>query len=83
MTYPKTGMGYRKPSMPHTPAPGKNPAMSTPSLFHEAALLISSGLCVWCESAPASEGSHLCSACRVDDPDGVLAPANAVASPTG
>ena len=57
--------------------------MSTPSLFHEAALLITSGLCVWCESAPASEGSHLCSACRVDDPDGVLAPANAVASPTG
>jgi hypothetical protein len=56
---------------------------STPSLFREAALLIASGLCVWCESAPASEGSHLCRACRIDDPGGVLAPPNAVASPTG
>ena len=84
MTYPKTGMGYRKPSMPQpTRRAARIRPMSTPSLFHEAALLISSGLCVWCESAPASEGSHLCRACRVDDPDGVLAPPNAVASPTG
>jgi hypothetical protein len=57
--------------------------MSTPNLFREAALLIASGLCIWCESAPASEGSHLCRACRVDDPEGVLAPPDAVASPTG
>jgi hypothetical protein len=57
--------------------------MGTPSLFHEAALLLASGLCVWCESAPAAEGSHLCRACRLDDPDGVLAPTNAVASPIG
>ena len=35
---------------------------------------------VWCESVRASEGSHLCSARRVDDPQGVLAPANVVAS---
>jgi hypothetical protein len=57
--------------------------MSTPSLFREAALLIASGLCIWCESAPASEGSHLCHACRVDDPGGVLAPPAAVAAATG
>jgi hypothetical protein len=57
--------------------------MGTPSLFHEAALLLASGLCVWCESAPAAEGSHLCRACRLDDPDGVLATTNAVASPIG
>jgi hypothetical protein len=57
--------------------------MRTPSLFREAVLLIASGLCVWCESAPASDGSHLCRACRVDDPEGALAAPSAVASPTG
>jgi hypothetical protein len=57
--------------------------MSTPSMFREAALLLASGLCVWCESAPAAEGSHLCSDCRLEDPDGVLAPPNLVALPTG
>jgi len=56
--------------------------VSTPSLFHEAALLLASGLCVWCESAPAGEGSHLCRSCRLDDPDGVLTSPNAVAAPT-
>jgi hypothetical protein len=57
--------------------------MSSGSPFHEAKLLIESGLCIWCESAEASEGSHLCRSCRLDDPDGVLAPPVAVAAPAG
>ena len=56
--------------------------MSTPSLFHEAALLLASGLCVWCESAPAGEGSHLRRSCWLDYPDGVLTTPKAVAAPT-
>ncbi len=85
MPYPKTGMGYRKPSMPRGRARGEDSAMSSASAspFHEATLLLESGLCIWCESAPASEGSHLCRSCRADDPDGVLGPPTAVATPAG
>lgn len=57
--------------------------MNSASPFHEATLLLESGLCVWCESAPASDGSHLCRSCRADDPDGVLAPPTEVAAPAG
>ncbi|HSD01780.1 MAG TPA: hypothetical protein VLB81_05390 [Gaiellales bacterium] len=57
--------------------------MTNPSTFHEATLLLESGLCIWCESAPASEGSHLCRSCRAADPDGVLAPPSTVATPAG
>jgi hypothetical protein len=53
----------------------------TTTPFREAVGLIESGLCVWCESAPASEGSHLCRSCRVQDPDGVLAAQAVVAAP--
>jgi hypothetical protein len=52
--------------------------------FLEAMRLLDSGCCIWCESAPASQGSHLCWSCRADDPEGVLASVPAVvASPTG
>jgi len=57
--------------------------MNSTSPFHEATLLLESGLCIWCESAPASEGSHVCRSCRADDPDGVLAPPAEVAAPAG
>ncbi|HET7170194.1 MAG TPA: hypothetical protein VFI18_01035 [Gaiellales bacterium] len=57
--------------------------MSSRTPFHEATLLLESGLCIWCESAEASEGSHLCRSCRVDDPDGVLATTAPVAAPAG
>jgi hypothetical protein len=57
--------------------------MTDPSPFHEATLLLESGLCIWCESAPVSEGSHLCRSCRVEDPDGVLAAASTVTAPAG
>jgi hypothetical protein len=57
--------------------------MSSPTPIREAMLLLESGLCIWCESAPASEGSHLCRSCRVDDPDGVLAASTQVAAPAG
>jgi len=57
--------------------------MNSTSPFHEATLLLESGLCIWCESAPSSEGSHLCRSCQADDPDGVLAPPAEVAAPAG
>jgi hypothetical protein len=57
--------------------------MSSPTPFHEAMVLLESGLCIWCESEEASEGSHLCRSCRLEDPDGVLAPPIAVATPAG
>jgi len=53
----------------------------TTTPFREAMRLVESGLCIWCESAPVSEGSHLCRSCRVDDPDGVLAAQTVVAAP--
>jgi hypothetical protein len=61
--------------------PQESRAVSGITLFAEATLLLEAGLCIWCESAPASEGSHLCRSCRVDDPDGVLAAQAPVASP--
>jgi hypothetical protein len=57
--------------------------MSSRNPFEEAMLVLESGLCIWCESAEASEGSHLCRTCRLDDPDGVLAAPIAVAAPAG
>lgn len=66
------------------PAGGANiSAVNGTTPFQEAMRLLESGRCIWCESAPASEGSHLCRSCRVDDPEGVLAAVPAlVASPT-
>jgi hypothetical protein len=57
--------------------------MSSPTPIREAMLLLESGLCIWCESEEACEGSHLCRSCRLDDPDGVLAQPIAVAAPAG
>jgi hypothetical protein len=57
--------------------------MSSRTPFHEAMLLLESDLCIWCESEEASEGSHLCRSCRLEDPDGVLASPTAVAAPAG
>ena len=36
-------------------------------------LLIDSGSCVWCESAPATTTSYLCSDCGGQDSEGLLA----------
>jgi hypothetical protein len=38
-----------------------------------AMLLIDSGGCVWCESAPATTTSYLCSECSGQDTEGLLA----------
>jgi hypothetical protein len=57
--------------------------MSSRTPFHDAMLLLESDLCIWCESEEASEGSHLCRSCRLEDPDGVLASPTAVAAPAG
>ena len=35
--------------------------------------LIDSGSCVWCESAPATATSYLCSECGGQDSEGLLA----------
>jgi hypothetical protein len=37
-----------------------------------AKALLDSGLCIWCEAAPATHASHLCGDCAAQDPDGVL-----------
>ncbi len=34
--------------------------------------LLDSGVCVWCESAPAALTSYLCDSCRTQDPDGMM-----------
>jgi hypothetical protein len=33
---------------------------------------LDSGLCVWCEHAPAAMTSYLCESCRTQDVDGLL-----------
>ena len=43
------------------------------SAMRLAMLLIDSGSCVWCESAPASTTSYLCSECSGQDTEGLLA----------
>ena len=35
--------------------------------------LIDSGCCAWCESAPATTTSYLCSECSGQDTEGLLA----------
>ncbi|MDX6548480.1 MAG: hypothetical protein QOG33_2030 [Gaiellales bacterium] len=39
---------------------------------HTAIATIDSGLCVWCEHAPAAMTSYLCESCRTQDVDGLL-----------
>ena len=43
------------------------------SAMRAAMLLIDSGACVWCESAPATTTSYLCSDCGGQDSEGLLA----------
>ncbi len=33
---------------------------------------LDSGICVWCDQAPAAVTSYLCDACRTQDVDGLL-----------
>lgn len=40
--------------------------------MRDALDLLDSGVCVWCEQAPAALTSYLCDSCRAQDPDGVL-----------
>jgi hypothetical protein len=43
------------------------------SALSAAMALIDSGCCVWCESAPATTTSYLCSDCGGQDSEGLLA----------
>lgn len=43
-----------------------------PSAQTRAAALLAGELCMWCETHPKSETSHLCEACRIHDPDRAL-----------
>jgi len=43
------------------------------SALSAAMALIYSGSCVWCESAPATTPSYLCSDCSGQDSEGLLA----------
>ncbi len=78
MTYPNSVIGYRKPSMTRPARRSEDPRVT---LFRFAAELLDSGLCIRCERAPALAGSHLCAACRLEDPDGVLDARSPSASP--
>ena len=33
---------------------------------------LESGVCVWCDQAPAAVTSYLCDTCRIQDVDGLL-----------
>jgi hypothetical protein len=38
----------------------------------EAADLLAGAVCIWCETSPKADTSHLCDDCRVQDTDGIL-----------
>jgi hypothetical protein len=43
-----------------------------PDRLREAAELLDGTVCIWCETAPKADTSHLCDDCHVQDGDGIL-----------
>jgi hypothetical protein len=47
-------------------------AHNQPDRLSDAAELLAGGVCIWCETTPKADTSHLCDDCRVQDGDGIL-----------